>query len=444
MKRLVAYGLFLTVSGAVVGMLLLAPRRPPDDAAPFAVVAAFGFVALVWLEHRWSVLDRRVVLAGAVGLIALAVAMPVHGSHDLWSYAMYGRTVSAHGASPYRLAPAAFPHDPMLSLVSPAWRHTRSVYGPVFTLLAAAITFFTGTSVLATRLAFQGLAGGAVIVVLVLLFRRGVGANGLVLAGLHPIVIFYIVNGGHNDALVGLGILAGVLLAIDGRWRLAFVVLGVAGLVKVAALLPLAALAVWLWRKEGFRSMVRGAAPGAIVVVGAYVAAGGLLALKPLRAARLQESRAAIWNLVGVHGVAAHDIDLHLTRGQVATASILAVLLLGSIIVIGRLSDSTPALAAGCAAVAYLLIAAYVLPWYLGWAIPVLALQWRARVTRFVAAWSATWLLAYQYRPERHLDLLDRFIRATVVGAQAVTVAAIAVLLVSTAWRLRPRPTAAA
>jgi alpha-1,6-mannosyltransferase len=439
MRRLVAYGLLAVTAASVLAMLLLAPWRPPDDAAPLAIVAGAAFLALVWVEHLWSVLDRRVVLAAASALVIIAVILPNHGSHDLWSYAMYGRTVSAHHASPYRVAPAAFPHDPLLRMVSPAWRHTSSVYGPAFTVLSAAITWLTGTSLLATRLAFQGLAGGAVLASLWMLYRRGVGANGIVLLGLHPIIIFYVVNGGHNDALVGLGILAGVVLAVDGRSRLAFLVLALAGLVKLVALLPLAALAVWLWRREGFRTALRAAAPAAVLVTVAYAAAGGLAALRPLDAARLQESRVSIWNLVGIHGFAGRALDLHMARTAVATASIVAVVVIGAILVVGRLSDTTPALAAGAAALAYLLIAAYVLPWYLGWAIPVLALQWRARTTRFVAAWSATLLLAYQYRPERHLDLVDRFIHSTVVGAQAVSVAAVVALLAATAWRLRPR-----
>lgn len=439
MKRLVAYGLCALLWGATLGMLLLAPWRPPDDTAVLALTAAGAFVALVLVEHQWSILDRRLVLAASLVLVAVAVAMPVHGSHDLWSYAMYGRAISAHGANPYTVPPSAFPHDPLLQMVSPAWRHTPSVYGPAFTAVAAAMTAVTGTSWLATRLAFQGLSALAIVASLLLLYRRGVGANGMVLLGLHPIVLYYVVNGGHNDSLVGLGILAGVLLAVDDRPRLALVVLALAGLVKLVALLPFAALAVWLWRRHGFRSMVAAALPGGVLVVAAYLVAGGLAAIRPLDAARLQESRATIWQLVGVRGLAAHDLHIHLARGEVATASILTVLVVAAIFVVGRLSDPTPALAAGAAAVAYLLIAAYVLPWYLGWVIPVLALQWRARTTRFIAAWSATIIVAYQYRPERHLDVLDRVLRSAVVATQAVSLAAVLVLLVATAWRLRPR-----
>jgi alpha-1,6-mannosyltransferase len=439
MKRLVAYGLFVILAASVVAMLLLAPGRPADDAGALALVAAVAYVGLIWVEHSTPVLNRRLVLAAAVGLVLLAVIRPIHGSHDVWSYAMYGRTVSAHGANPYEVAPAAFPQDPLLSMVSPAWRHTRSVYGPLFTVLSAGLTALTGTSLLATRLVFQSLSGLAVVTSLVLLYRRGVGANGLVLLGLHPLVIFYVVNGGHNDALVGLGILAAVVLAVDGRARWACVVLALAGLVKIAALLSLAALVVWLWRRDGFRAAARAAVPAGVVVVGAYLAAGGAAALRPLQAARLQESRISIWNMVGAHGLAAHDIDLRMGRAHVATASILAVLVIGTIFVLGRLSDTTPALAAGAAAASYLLMAAYVLPWYLAWAIPVLALQWRARTTRLVAVWSAAVLLAYQYRPERHLDLLDRLMHGMVVGTQAVSLAAVLALLAATAWRLRPR-----
>ena len=76
--------------------------------------------------------SRIVVAAGALLVVAVVIA-PV--GHDIWSYAMYGRIVSVHHASPYTHVPADYPHDPLLHLVG--WRRTPSVYGPGFVGLAA-------------------------------------------------------------------------------------------------------------------------------------------------------------------------------------------------------------------------------------------------------------------------------------------------------------------
>src|SRR4051795_8332078 len=93
---------------------------------------------------------RRVAWSGAVVLVAAILVAP-HDSNDLWSYAMYGRILSVHHASPWIVTPAHFPGDPFLAHVARGWRHTTSIYGPVFELLAASITRIAGDATTAVR-----------------------------------------------------------------------------------------------------------------------------------------------------------------------------------------------------------------------------------------------------------------------------------------------------
>ncbi len=74
-----------------------------------------------------------------------------------------------------------------------------------------------------------------------------------------------VVNGGHNDALVGLGLLVAMLLAAKGRWRTAGAVIGVSALIKLTAGLALIGLLLWAWRHH--RSRVGVAAAGTAVAV---------------------------------------------------------------------------------------------------------------------------------------------------------------------------------
>jgi hypothetical protein len=53
-----------------------------------------------------------------------------------------------------------------------------------------------------------------------------------------------------------------------------------------------------------------------------------------------------------------------------------------------------PFLVAGAAVVAYLLVGTYVLPWYLAWGLPVLAVVWRWRVGWLVMVQAAVLQLA--------------------------------------------------
>jgi hypothetical protein len=181
-------------------------------------------------------------------------------SRDVHSYAAYGRIVAVHGANPYRLPPAAFGSDPFTAVVSAEWLHTRSVYGPVFTLFSSAIAGTWSGSPATTILAFKLLAAlammGAVLLVVAACRREQPGRASLaaVAIGLNPVLMIHAVGGGHNDTLVALGLAAALVVAMrvptsgnPGRHvrssglRLAVTALLTAtALVKVVAAIPLA------------------------------------------------------------------------------------------------------------------------------------------------------------------------------------------------------------
>ncbi|HYV59067.1 MAG TPA: glycosyltransferase 87 family protein [Acidimicrobiia bacterium] len=380
-------------------------------AYPFASIGSAGLLTLAFTAlglavgvGRWRrALGMRAVLVVTVALLVVSVKYWPRDSTDIWSYAAYGRMVSHYGASPYRHVPVEYPNDPAMRRVRPVWQNTASVYGPLWNGISAGVIAFTNTDGRSTRLVFQGLAALSVFLAALLVARRTRAPAAVALIGLNPLVIFDIVNGGHNDALVGLALLAGVLLATRERFALAAAVIALGALVKLVALLGLVALVVWVWRRRGLRpALISSAVAGGVVAVG-YAVSGGLDALKPLRDARLQMSRNSIWLLTGadgrsrLFGLDRPPLSSDFLR-PIATVSIIVVLVLAGLLVAGRLRDRTPTLVVGSALVAYLLASMYVLPWYAAWALPVLVLEWRSGLTRLVLAQSALFLVAYQYR----------------------------------------------
>ena len=368
------------------------------------LTVAFVTLGLAVGVGRWRrALGMRTVLVVTVALLAVAVTYWPRDSTDIWSYAAYGRMVSHYGASPYRHVPVEYPNDRATRRVRPMWQNTASVYGPLWNGISAGVVAFANTDIYSTRILFQGLAALSVFLAALLVARRTRAPAAVALFGLNPLVIYDIVNGGHNDALVGLALLAGVLLATRERFVLAAVVIALGALVKLAALLGLVALVVWIWRRRGSRpALISSAVSGGVVVLG-YAVSGGLDALKPLREARLQMSRNSIWLLAGSDGRARlfgfdrPPLTTHFLR-PMATVSIIAVLVLAAVLVASRLRDRTPTLVVGSAVVAYLLASMYVLPWYAAWALPVLVLEWRSGLARLVLAQSALFLVSYQYR----------------------------------------------
>jgi hypothetical protein len=395
---------------ATVAVLAGVPARTEGWQALWLLAGFAGLGAVLAVERRARVLTPRGVLVPAAVLLAVAVVAPPIGSRDVWSYVMYGRIAALHHADPYRIAPSAFPHDPLLSRVSPVWRDTRSVYGPVFTWLSALGMRVVGNSALLARAFFQLLAAGAAAVAMWVLWRETHEAAAMAIVGLNPLVLVAVVNGGHSDALVGLGVLAGVALVVHRRPWLGGVVLGLAALVKIVALLPLAAVAGWLLLRRERRGSVRVAATvvaaGLLTVGAGYALAGGRTAIVPLSEARLHYSDASPWDEVRVvltrheihEGERARTAGLEVRRG-IALGVDLAVLALGVAFVLWRRRDTSPALVAGGAGLAYMLLGGYVLPWYVAWGAFVMALQWRERLTWLLLAQGALLELAYLPNP---------------------------------------------
>jgi hypothetical protein len=389
----------VTIAAAVVCALCSAAflaRGPDGSLGANQVLLFLGYAALgllVWRELRERRLDRRVVLGLSGGLLVLAVVVPPTQSGDVWAYAMYGRIVSQHHASPYTHAAIDYPRDPAAARVDHVWRRTKSVYGPGFTWLSAAGMRVVGSSRLAARLFFQIVAAIAIGVVLFLVDRRERDPLALVCIGLNPVIVLGVVNNAHNDALVGLAVLGAVLLVLSGRPMAAGLAGAAGALVKLSALLPLAAVGWWLWRRRGWRPAATMGAATLLTVALAFSLTGGRTALRPLRAAGEQFTGGSIWNGpqrwvaraktdAGVPPPVAHSR----ARADVARWAAVTVVALAMLLVWRRLRASTPAGAAGAAVLGFMLGAGYVYPWYAAWSLPALALEPRSRLTWLVAA----------------------------------------------------------
>jgi alpha-1,6-mannosyltransferase len=441
--RAVALTLVL-VSAAATGAVVF--RRFFGAGRAALLTFAFVTLALVVFRARWRrALSLRTVLVLTVVLLGLAVARWPRDSTDVWAYAAYGHMITEYGVSPYTHTPSDFPNDRIERRVKPIWQDTESVYGPLWHGISAAVTSFTET-MRPTRVAFQTLAALSVFLAVLLIARHTRDPAAAALIGLNPLIVYSVVNGGHNDALVGLALLGGVLLAMRERFVLAGLAMAVAASVKIVALLGLAALAVWIWRKRGLRpAAITTSVAGGAVALG-YALSGGLDGIAPLREARLHISRNSIWlladsegrtNLFGLGRFYRFSPEY---LSWAATLSTVVVLVLGAVLVAGRLRDRTPVLIVGSALVAYLLAGTYVLPWYAAWVLPVLALEWRTGLTKLVLAQSALYLLAYQYKQGWPRTVPFRALFAGNVVLVFFQLAMIVGLVVMAVRQARPRP----
>jgi len=396
---------------------------------------AFGcFGVLLALEARRRWLTGRVVAAVSAALLAVALWFPPRESADVWSYVMYGRIV-LHGDDPYTTPPSRFPHDRWLRLVRPVWRRTPSLYGPLFDLTAAGVVWSADGSALRARFGFQLLAALGVAGMLVLLWRRTRDPTALAAIGLNPLIAEGVVNAGHNDALAGLAVLAGLIMAGERRRVLGGALLGAAALVKMVALLPAAVVVLWLWRREGLRLAARSGVVVGLVVAAGDVAFGHGAALQALGHETGLVTRFSMWRLAAsphdpTDVARAHYLSLGSGHAAVAVLPVLAMVALALLAAFPRSVDRRPERAAGAATLAFLLAAPYVMPWYLMLALPAIVLAGGRKLIWVGLGEMAALTGAYALTLHRHFGPLATALRSgffeTLALAQLAAVLCIA------------------
>jgi hypothetical protein len=436
----------LVVTGTTAAVLL---RGATGSLGPNMVLLTVGYAALAVVlavevqRHRAgkrSSIGRGLVAVCAAGLLVLAVAVPPTESGDVWAYSWYGRVVAHYHANPYTTPASHHPHDKWSQHVDRAYKDTNSVYGPVFTAVSGFGMLVFGFSFLSARLFFQLLAAACVAAVMVVVWRRTRSPAAVAIIGLNPLVVVSVVNGAHNDAWVGLLVLLGVVLVTRNSLRWAGIALAAAAMVKVAAVLPLLAVGVWVWRNKGWRPAAEMGAAAAVAGLVGYGILGGTTAIAPLRAAQLHFSGPSVWKgpdrWLGTHG---------LSR-WIATTGTVAVAALTLVLVRRRIDHANPALVAGAAVFAYCLLGPYVLPWYVFWGLGAFALAWRSRLTWLALLHGAVLHLAYVPDPEIHGQPLDRlFLRTPLQRFQLdffqvwVPLLELVIIVAVVVWSL-PRP----
>ena len=245
------------LSNPVVGrpVLGLFTRMPIASLAVTYTGIAMVVLAWLWLgalavPGRERLISRaqldRTMLMWAMPLL---VAPPMF-SRDVYSYLAQSAMIN-RGLDPYVLGPAdALGVDhPLVRGIPTIWRNTPAPYGPLFLTLGRPIDWIAGDDVVLGALLHRTLAVTGVVMIIWALpkLARRVGVSpvfALWLGAANPLVLFHLVSGVHNEALmIGL-MLVGLELALR-RPEIGPSLLGGTALIAAAAQVKLpAALAL--------------------------------------------------------------------------------------------------------------------------------------------------------------------------------------------------------
>lgn len=352
-------------------------------------------------------LVRTIVMWG----VPLVFAPPLF-SQDVYSYLAQSK-IAAIGQNPYLVGPAQAlgVADALTRSVPNIWRNSPSPYGPLFLTLGRGITWLVGDHVISGVLLHRLLAlcGVAMMIWALPRLARRFGVHpgsALWLGAANPLVLFHLISGIHNEALMVGFMLSGLEVALrhlarvvpgepfppTTRRELLGIVLGsvlitLGAAIKIPAALALGFLGVMIARRWGghFRNLVQSALLLTAVSVLTLTVTTLVSGFGPAWITALGTT-GSVPNFMSVMTILGHAggfIGVLLGLGDATDELISLTGRLGELIVVvicGKLlwdsfrwrRQPMIGLGAGLGTAALLLLPA-VQPWYLIWAAPLAA-----------------------------------------------------------------------
>lgn len=400
-----ASSVVIAVSGARVGNLPLGGNGHWWFGTPFpqgtaGSVLAWGlfYMGLIGLVGSWwrlkglatsGCLDSRRVLVTLLAWSAPLILGPPLFSGDVYSYIAQG-ALAQEGLNPYRMGPVALAPGPLLSSVAPVWMYTTAPYGPLWVSIARVIATVFGGSLIGATIAARAveLAGPLLLIRYLPRLARQLGASpsvALWLAVLSPLSLISFLASGHNDSLmVGLTV-AAVTISLEGRPLAGVLIAALATTVKVPGIAGVAFVAL-AWASQGTdrwekAKILAGAGAAAFGVLAGVTEASGLgwgwLGPATLGTPTLVTIPSAPMVALGMTvGNAAAALGLPLSPATSVTIfqgiGALGAVAIG-VLVLFKAKGRTMPVALAAAFGAVVLLGPVLWPWYLMWALAILA-----------------------------------------------------------------------
>ncbi len=285
-------GSFPVVQNPIAGRRLIGLMFRMQSTALTVTMVGTAMLMIAWVllrrytigylnpnAHADPAPPRRLTRRGFDRILALWVLpflfAPPMFSKDVYSYLAQSE-ITARGLDPYKIGPAAaLGIDHVFTRSVPnIWRDTPAPYGPLFLYLGRGITWLTGENVVAGVVLHRvlALAGVAMIVWALPRLARRCGVNevaALWLGAANPLVIFHLIAGIHNEALMLGMMLVGMEWALraissglpfldgftptrtGGLLTAGAAMIALSGLIKITSVLALGFIGMALARRLG-------------------------------------------------------------------------------------------------------------------------------------------------------------------------------------------------
>jgi alpha-1,6-mannosyltransferase len=343
-----------------------------------------GFAGYLGFLAAAPRLGRRLVWGTILLLVTGFAVAPVLLSHDVYSYVDYARLGVRHGLNPYVHPPLAAPADPVYADVT--WTEATSAYGPLFTLFTYPLAWLPVGLAVAVLKAVAALSVLAIAATVSRLAAwRGVDPlRAAAFVALNPLVLVHVVGGAHNDGLTILLATLSVAALLSARELSGGTVLVAAVATKASAafLAPFALLGTLRPSSVPFPGIAtkRNRRRAASFALGCL---GGTAALAVVAWIAFG------WDWLGGFGLAGENqsrtsyMSIPITTARLTGLDADAVRLAAAVLFAAAVAyllawtwrGGDWVRAAGWCAFALLIATSWLLPWYLIWPLPLVAIS---------------------------------------------------------------------
>lgn len=330
-------------------------------------------------------LSMRAIAITVIALHIVLLLVPPLQLNDVWNYLGYARLDALHAMNPYVHKIVDEAHDPIFRFAT--WHDYRSPYGELFT----AITYPLGLLPLAVAywvLKVVTVALSLVFVWLVYRCARLLGRDGrfaVLFVAANPLYLFYEVADFHNDPFMLVPAMAAIMFLLQRRDRRAGVALMLGVFVKFTIVLILPFMLLAARRPKRWLAILTGVVvSGLLLAVGSYAMFG-----THLPNLSDQSSIVTPYSLTNLFG------DLIGAGGATATvvryADVAVVLVV--LLCLRRRRDWLGGI--GWSTLALVASLSWLMPWYIVWALPLVALSSSMRLRRATLAFTVFLVLTF-------------------------------------------------
>lgn len=197
----------------------------------------------------------KIIILFTLVFSIILLLLPAIGSADIFNYIFRARVFTVYDKNPYLVTTADFPNDIFYDFSPKLWNVLPMQYGPPWAALSICFSFIAKNNFFWNQFLYKLLAlltnFGIIYFIykIVSLIKPAYKINGLLLYAWNPLILFEVINNGHNDILLVFFMLAAIYFLLKKKYLFSLILLLFSILIKYVTLFLLPVFLIFIFKK---------------------------------------------------------------------------------------------------------------------------------------------------------------------------------------------------